>query len=574
MPEKLHAARPRRVCPRLVVLEDDPSIIELIRYALPPTRFELITTESVEAAIDAVEPAPDLVLVDLRLPVGSGWDFIRALRSREHLFGVPIIILTASGDEADREKSLSAGADRYIQKPFEALHLRRTVTDLLAARDDYWWSLSIPIHESKRLQELMFDPVTEVPTLAYVVQDLRALVERGEALNVFCIELEPLFRLGERVQWDSLDEIRREFVRRLHIHSARLFHQQDVTIATSQAGTSDFYCFTSASAGSVVSPRSLENAARDLLRDIRPGDPMMEEIAVFVGRGETSTQSTYAPRILYDTIRDAKNSAERRESVYIRKLTDRVIRAIQDRSITTVFQPILELQTGRVYGYEALSRGPRGTEIESPEVIFDLARDLDLVWELEALCIQNAYTFLDRVCARGALFFNLESHFIQQLHARGLEVLEPLLECKTHVVIEVTERSAIRDYAVFRRTLRDLQRLGFKVAIDDCGSGFATLESVAELKPDYLKVGHSIFQDIEHDVVRRKLVELVARVADSIGARTIAEAIETEEQWSICKDLGIEYGQGYLFAKPGPWEEVGGLQFESPALAGGVSSSS
>jgi len=565
MRESSRVARSGRTHPRIVLLEDDPSIATLLRHALPASRFELIATDTVEAAIAALRPTPDLVLVDLRLPVGSGWDFIHEIRGRDGLGRIPIVIITASGEEIDRERSLFVGADRYIQKPFKTALVRRVVTDLLAARDDNWWSLSISPNESKRLQELMFDSVTGIPTLSYVVQGLRTVVERGETLTVFCIELEPLFSLNERVKWEAVDQIRREFVRRLHIQSSTLFGQ-DATIATSHSGTSDFYCFLSSAAGRSGSARSLESAARKLLKDIRPGDQLAEEIAVYVGRAETEAQSTYAPRILYDAVRQAKNSAERRESACIRKLTDRLTRAIQDRSIATVFQPILEMETGRVHGYEALSRGPKGTEIESPEVIFDLARDLEMVWELETLCIENAHAYLGRVCTRGALFFNLEAHFIQQLHSRGLEVLEPLLECKANVVIEVTERSAVRDYPVFRKTLRDLQRLGFKVAIDDCGSGYATLESVAELRPDYLKVGHSLFQNIEHDAVRRRLVELVARVADSIGALTIAEAIETNEQWTICRELGIQYGQGYLFARPGPWEEVGALDFAHPGV--------
>lgn len=566
MPEMLRVVREAHECPKILVLEDDSSIVVLIRHALPKARFNLIVTTAVDEAMRALRHTPDLVLVDLRLPVGSGWDFIRELRSQDALSGVPTVIITASAEENDRQEALIAGADRYIQKPFDPAHLRRVVTDLLAARDDSWWSLSISSNESKRLQELMFDPVSEIPTLAYVVQDLRSAVDAGLRFTVYCIELEPLFRLGERVQWDALDVLRKEFVRRLHIQAMNLFREQNVLIAASHAGTTDFYCFVpSPSPEHQVPARTVENAARDILRDAAPNEQLTDEIAVFVGRAETTHQATYAPRVLHDSIRDAKNAAERRESVYIRKLTDRLTRAIRDRAITTAFQPIVELRTGRIHGYEALSRGPRGTEIESPEVIFDLARDLDLVWELERLCIENAHMYLDRLCMRGALFFNLESHFIQQLHARGLDVLEPLLECKTHVVIEVTERSAIRDYAVFRKTLRDLQRLGFKVAIDDCGSGYATLESVAELKPDYLKVGHSIFQDIERDAVRRKLVELVANVADSIGAHTVAEAIETDAQWTICKDFGIEYGQGYLFAKPGPWDDVEALDFTEDA---------
>ena len=245
---------------------------------------------------------------------------------------------------------------------------------------------------------------------------------------------------------------------------------------------------------------------------------MSEDVAIFAGGTVTPPDPLHAPRLIYDAVREAKNLAERREARYFHGLRERLMHAIRERTVTTLFQPIFDLGSGRIHGFEALSRGPAGTEIESPDVMFELARELQLVWELEALCIANVLPLLDEVCGRGLLFFNLESQFIQQLHTRGTAILEPLLSCQGNVVIEVTERSAIRDYAGFRRTLHDLKKMGFKIAIDDCGSGYATLEAVAELHPDYLKVGHSLFDGVENDPVRRSIVELVARTAEIIHA--------------------------------------------------------
>lgn len=549
--------------PKVLLLDDDPSMIALIRSALPANSFDLLSASSLDEATTMVSPELDIVLVDLRLPVGSGWDLIQTLRKRPETNAIPIVVITADENERDREQSLQRGVDRFLTKPLNPQLVRRTLTELLAERDENWWSLSIRPEESERLRELMFDPVTEVPTLAYVVQRLRSLVEGGHSFTVFCIELEPLVRVGERVRWETLDQIRRTFVRGLHLTAPKLLGEA-VTVATSHTGANDFYCFSPSSGEPLdVSPRQLEDLAASLLREAAAGSVLADEIAVFVGKSESVSEATFGPRVLYEAVRQAKDVAERRESSYFRRLTDRLVRAIREQAISTVFQPILNLNTGKVYGYEALSRGPAGTDIESPEVIFDLARDLDVIWDLETLCIQNIGEFRHEVCSRGLLFVNLESHFIQQLGSRGLSILEPLLECRGSVVIEVTERSAIRDYATFRTTLGELQRLGFKVAVDDCGSGYATLEAVAELKPDFLKVGHSLFQNVEKDPIRRRIIDLVARCADTIGAVTIAEAIESAEQWQICRDLGIELGQGYLFARPAAWAGVRDLAFEA-----------
>jgi EAL domain-containing protein (putative c-di-GMP-specific phosphodiesterase class I) len=178
------------------------------------------------------------------------------------------------------------------------------------------------------------------------------------------------------------------------------------------------------------------------------------------------------------------------------------------------------------------------------------------VWDLQSLCIRNVEPILDELCDSGLLFFNLEASFILEMQQRGMEVLRPFLSCGDRVVLEVTERGAIRDFATFRRGLHQLKEMGFMIAIDDCGSGYATLEAVAELKPNYLKVGHSLFNGVESDPVRRRIVELVARCADTIDAVAVAEAIETEEQLTVCRDLDIELGQGYIFARPAPWDAL------------------
>lgn len=542
----------------VLVLDDDESIGKFVQSALDQPAYRTIWRASVVEAIAALDDdIPDLALIDIELgATENGWDLMRALRDKPETRTIPIVMMTGSSDTLNRERSLRMGADRYLIKPVSADTLRRVAGEMLSVRDDIWWTLTLRTEQAARLRELFFDPTTDVPTLAVVVDDLRRIVEHGDTLLVFCIEIEPLFRMGERNLWDQFDDLRRHFVRGLRVMVGPLLGN-DVVIGTSHSGANDFYCFAAGNPAANVAQiaRDLERVARASLKAV-PVDPgLKDEVVVFAGGASTQPQPLFAPRILYNAVREAKDSAERRETRYYHAMRERLTRTINDHLITTVFQPVVNLETRAIVGYEALSRGPAGTELENPEVMFELARDFDLVWELEALCIENVMPFLGDVCARGYLFFNLESHFIQQLQHRGTDIFEPFFRCNRQVVIEVTERSAIRDYGTFRRTLHELKKMGFKIAIDDCGSGYATLEAVAELQPDYLKVGHSLFHGVEHDPIRRRLVELVARCADTIGARTIAEAIETEAQLNVCRELGISEGQGYLLARPAPWEQ-------------------
>ena len=543
----------------VLVLDDDEAIGTLVRASLTDAAHRIVWCPNVDGALQAAaEDPPDIAIVDIELgPAESGFEFVRSLRADPETENMPVVMLTGSADTLSRERSLKAGADRYLIKPVRPETIRRVIGEMLSTRDDLWWTMTLKNEQAARLRELFVDPTTDVPTLAVVVEDLRKMVETGDPLNVFCLEIEPLFRTGEREQWDAFDELRRQFVRGLRVMVAPLLGN-DVVIGTSHSGANDFYFFARNQRPGTIAQttREVERIARASLKALPADASLKEEVVIFAGGSQTQPYPLFAPRILYNAVREAKDSAEKRETRYYHGMRERLIRTLHDRLITTVFQPVVDLGTRKTIGYEALSRGPAGTELENPEVLFELARDFELVWDLEVLCIQNVVPWLNEVCARGHLFFNLESHFISQLQQRGTDVFEPFFACNRQIVIEVTERSAIRDYRTFRRTLQELKRIGFQIAIDDCGSGYATLESVAELQPDYLKVGHSLFSGVERDPIRRRIVELVARCAETIGAQTIAEAIETEEQLRVCQDLGIALGQGYLLARPASWEEL------------------
>jgi EAL domain-containing protein (putative c-di-GMP-specific phosphodiesterase class I)/DNA-binding response OmpR family regulator len=541
----------------VLVLDDDENVGHFVRGTLREPKYRTVWCPTVSDAMSLLAAeTPAVALVDIGLGGGSGLDLVRHLRGRETTGHVPVVMLTAAADTMNRAKSLRMGADRYLIKPVRSETLRRVVNEMIGQRDDLWWTVHLPAEQLGRMRDLFVDAGTDLPTLAIVIDDLRRLIESGEQFQVYCLEIEPLFRLGERNQWEAFDRLRQEFVRGLHVMVSPLLGN-DVKVATSHAGANDFYCFARNHHGvQTQTTRNLERTARIALRTLATDLEIGDEVMIFAGGSTTQPHVTFAPRILYNAVREAKDSAERRETRYYHSLRVKLARAVHARTIRTVFQPLVDLESREIRGYEALSRGPAGSEIENPDVIFEIARDFDLIWDLERLCIENVHPFLEEITRRGYLFFNLESHFIQQLQYRGTEVFEPFFEYRNSIVIEVTERSAIRDYRTFRHTLQNLKTMGFKIAIDDCGSGYASLEAVAELQPDYLKVGHSLFQGLEKDPIRARIVDLVARCAETVGAGTIAEAIETEEQLRICRELRIAQGQGYLFARPGPWEVI------------------
>jgi EAL domain-containing protein (putative c-di-GMP-specific phosphodiesterase class I)/DNA-binding response OmpR family regulator len=542
----------------ILLVDDDPSIHRFIGGALGDRKFRLVSTESVAAAVESLRTdTPDLVMIDLNLGDVPGWNLLEILRSDSAYRRVPVVILTSSEQMRDRRRSLTMGADRYLTKPVSADQVRKAIRELMSTRDDLWFAMSLASGESHHLRELLYDPTARAQTLASAIEVLRPQVERGRTIGVWWIAFDPLFEVSGSL-WDKLDEFRRKMVRGIEIVISPIIGG-DVTVSVTHPGANEFQCFADyedSLASSSTRRTTVEKSVRSLAIDTKKEIGLDEEIAVFVTCARTSHQALYAPRLLYEAVRTARESAERRRNLHLRQLTRTLMRAIAEHSITTMFQPVVEMESGHVYGFEAFSKGPEGAEIERPGVLFELAHQADLMWELELLCIENVVPYLDEICSRGKLFFSLDATFVHQLHNRGLSPLEPLLRCKDNVVVVIAE-SAMRDFSIFRDTLRDLKRMGFSIAL--AGGGSASLETLAHIAPDYLKVGPALLQQAGNEGATHRLLRSIARMATEVGAKTIAEPIETEEQRQICLGVDIPLGQGYLFARPRPWAELSAL---------------
>src|SRR4051794_26378130 len=263
------------------------------------------------------EHTPDVVIIDITIDsAGNGYDLLRFLRERPVTANIPAVMLTGSSDTFDRAKSLRLGADRFLVKPVRAETLRRVLTEILSTRDNMWWTFTLNAEQVGRLRELFYDETTDLPTLAVVVDDLKKLVDEGEVLQVYCLAIEPLFRVGERDYWSAFDALRREFIRGLRVMAGPILGN-DVIVATSHSGANDFFCFVRGERGSLTqTTRNLERVARGSFKSIEVDPMIADEVAIFAGGAVTQRQPLFAPRILYNAVREAKDGAERRETRY------------------------------------------------------------------------------------------------------------------------------------------------------------------------------------------------------------------------------------------------------------------
>jgi len=255
-------------------------------------------------------------------------------------------------------------------------------------------------------------------------------------------------------------------------------------------------------------------------------------------------------RLIYRAIDQARAMAED----YSRRIDARGREKLRDlivsRQLTTAFQPIIQLlPSTQVRAYEALIRGPPGTDLASPAMLFNLAGRANLVGELDRACCECAVDSAVGLPEGTLLFANVLPALINDPHFRA-GIIERTHLTPTRIVLEVNEGVAVRSYDVLAKGIAELRSNGIRVAVDDLGSGHTNLDQVLRLKPDFLKLDISLIRDIHHSPVKQALIESVVAMGRAVGATVIAEGIEDSEERDALISLGVAWGQGYLFAKP------------------------
>lgn len=223
---------------------------------------------------------------------------------------------------------------------------------------------------------------------------------------------------------------------------------------------------------------------------------------------------------------------------------------IDERDLKTLYQPILELPTKKTIGYEALTRGPAGSFLENAISLFTFASEENMFAELDRICMTLAAKRAGFMPEGTILFLNTDPIVLDHEYFRNFDFLKDSKVKPSQLCIEITERTCIRSFTKTASDLTYFRSKGVRVAIDDVGEGYASLKSVAELKPDYIKAEMSLVRDIDKDNVKLTLVQVITELAKKINSHVVAEGIETEEEYKTILSLGVEYGQGYLFARP------------------------
>jgi len=315
----------------------------------------------------------------------------------------------------------------------------------------------------------------------------------------------------------------------------------------------------------------------ELLRAIRAHDPDLP-VLLITGAGslESATQAIeygvfrylqkpFDVEALRSTVeraswlyRLARTKREALDFVGIAGASDRVGLELSFRSaldsLWMAFQPIVSVSRRSVFGYEALMRSANAA-LPYPSHMLEAAERLDALPDLGRLIRRRATEPLRNAPDEALLFVNL--------HPRDLadpdltDASSPLAGIAHRVVLEITERASLNGFADVQKKVGALRSMGFRIAVDDLGAGYAGLTSFALLEPEIVKIDMTLTRDIDKSPVKQKLVASLSALCREMGLTIITEGVETPAERNTLVDLGCDLLQGYLFAKPGrPFPDV------------------
>ncbi len=423
-----------------------------------------------------------------------------------------------------------------------------------------WVNVRVMSVENDKMRLLLHDGVTGLPTVSLVISEIEKTLASHTQVGLIHVELEKTPKLRDSLNYAAFEHLMNHIASILQTFKGKVIRADDTITAVMRNGNEYAIIMSPPRKNQKIAYEDLLTVRNRLVRSLRDklrstvDQSIYRKIHLLSGVAlMESIPGQPVDLILAQALETARAHAAEREMEKKEVEIDLLRVALDDGSITVVFQPIVDLQANRVIGYEALSRGPG--DLEHPEYLFKLAIEGDLASQLDRVCREQALGEAKNM-PPGKMFINLHPlavsdpdfpNMVERLN-KGVYGIET-----KNVMFDLSENYMTYDPATFQLALTAVQDNGLGLCVDDAGSGYYMgLELIAHVKPDYVKINGHIVRNIDKDKVKQELAATIKRFAENAGSEVIAEAVETVEELDALKKLGINFAQGYLFAKPAP----------------------
>ncbi|MHB1095748.1 MAG: bifunctional diguanylate cyclase/phosphodiesterase [Gemmatimonadaceae bacterium] len=405
---------------------------------------------------------------------------------------------------------------------------------------------------SMNSDELLFDSVTALPGLPIFVRQVQEALESRKEVGILTVNIARFSRLEDVYGWELFDEIVRGVAGCLKEIKVESLRKEDALAELTLNGNVFVLMLSPARTRRrfrykdllLIKARIAKRLDAHVAKSLHPD--LVFRFNYFIGSAMMKNDpSVRLERLVHRTIDEALADATTEQEALVRQRARKLRSILTDKRIRTLYQPIVDLRSGRPIGFEALSRGPAG-EFETPDVLFRIAYESDLVLKLDAVCREQAVRAMHRLQKHELLFINMEPS----------SIFDPTLMDSIpanrvgQVVFEITEHAAISDFQTFRQAAQLVKQRGFKLAMDDVGSAYSGLRIISTMEPHFIKLDMELTREAHRNRVKMELLRAITGFSKDAGLPMIVEGIETEDELGTVTELGVHLVQGYLVGRP------------------------
>ena len=562
---------------KILVIEDNSDMVDYIISIISPY-FEVITSanghDGYKAACDL---KPDLILSDWMMPLKSGIEVCKEIKSNKETAHVPFVLLTSKAEMEAKIDALRSGADDYLTKPFDKIELLARIVNLLKN------SVLEALLHKENIFLAYYDTLTKLPNHRLfsdrLIQTLAQAGRYKQQVAIAFLNLDRFKNINETLGYATGDLLLQAIAERLQ----NCLRKED---SLARRGGDEFLAMFLGTS----KVQDISKIAQEILKNVSethyPLNGHNVLLTASIGLSIYPTDSKDS-EVLLKNADIAMNRAKEeggntfqfyrkdmnKQALEILELETNLRRALQNKEFLVYYQPKVDLNNGHITGTEALVRWKhRDWGLVSPSKFIPLAEDIGLVsdineWVLYAACRQNkAWQAAGLPPIQVAVNLSSQQFTKQNLIDLSCRVLkETELDIK-FLEFEVTESSAMQNIDTTSDILRKLKEKGVSISIDDFGTGYSSLSYLRTFPVHTVKIDQSFIRDMIREPESRSIVIAIVAMVHSLGLKVIAEGVEEEEQLAFLRSINCDAIQGYFFSRPLPAAELGNLLAEGKCL--------
>jgi diguanylate cyclase (GGDEF)-like protein len=590
----------------ILVVDDEPTNFDAIEILLVQANYHLIYVDNGYEALNYLAAhQPDAVLLDVMMPGLDGIDVCRQIKANPYWQHIPVIMITALNTKEDLAECLEAGADDFICKPVNGIELRSRIRSMLRLERQYKDIQSLYQQLQRANQELaelngileervqqrteqlermlLYDHLTQLPSRVFLLRRIEQALQRSRnepdyQFALLYLDCDRFDLINGSLGYEVGDKL-------LIAISDRLSKLSWPGSQLARLGEDEFCYFLDA----INHLDQVNQFAQEILQAFSThftieGCDLFITARIGVALGSSYYQNSSDP------LQDANTAACKAKSqgqgglqVFDRAMHNAAVqrlqlendlhRALEQQEFLLHYQPIINLTTGAISGFEALIRWQHPSKgMISPVEFISCIEETGLIVPIGLLVLRQACEQLQIWQQLGAkdLLMSVNLSVRQFAHPLLLDELDRVL-IETGILpqqlkLEITESAIMDNAQTAIEIAQQLQLRQIHLSIDDFGTGYSSLSYLHHFPVQSLKIDRSFIQSIGTDQKITEIVQAVLNLGHALDMTVVAEGVETADQLDCLNRLGCDYGQGYFFAKPLNSEQATNLIFNTRSL--------